>query len=160
MRVERWHLRLQLYNFIVIYFKGSLNISDFLSRYPLQETRIRSCNLSEVFVQFIVQSAVPKAISIEEIKSATAQDSTFQELKEIIAHNSWQLLNNTNRLPPDVDLQELQAFSRVKKDLCVSSQGDLILKGNRIVIPQALRAKAVDLAHRHHLGIFKTKCLL
>ena len=113
MCIERWHLRLQPYKFIVVYCKGSLNISDCLSRHHVQETRIRNCNLSEAFVLFIVQSAVPKAISIEEIKSATRQDSTFQELSEKIAHNSWQLLNNTNRLPPDADLQELQAFSRV-----------------------------------------------
>ena len=160
MRVERWRLRLQPYNFIVVYRKGSLNISDYLSRHPVQETSIRNHDLSEAFVQFIAHSAVPKAMSIEQIKSATAQDSTFQELKEIIAHNSWQLLNNAKRLPPHADLQELQAFSRVKQELCVSSDGDLILRGNRIVIPKALRAKAVDLAHQHHVGIVKTKCLL
>ena len=92
-------------------------------------------------------------MSIEEIKSATAQDSTFQELKERIAHNSW-------RLPPHADLKEFQAFSQVKQELCVSIHGDLIVRGNRIVIPKALRAKAVDLAHQHHLGLVKTKCLL
>ena len=88
MRVERWRLRLQPYNFIVVYRKGSLNISDYLSRHPVQETCIRKQDFGEAFVQFIAQSAVPKAMSIEEIKSATAQDRTFQELKEIIAHNS------------------------------------------------------------------------
>ena len=54
----------------------------------------------------------------------------------------------------------MQALSRVKQDFCVSSNGDLISRGNRIVIPKALCAKAVDLAHQHHLGIVKTKCLL
>ena len=97
---------LQPYTFIVVYRKGSLNISDYLSRHPVQETTIGNHNLSEAFVQLIAHSTVPKAMSIEEIKSATAQDSTFQKLKEIIAHNSWQLLNNAKRLPPHADLQE------------------------------------------------------
>ena len=48
----------------------------------------------------------------------------------------------------------------MKQELCVSSDGDLTLRGNHIVIPTALRAKAVDLAHQHHLRIVKTKCLL
>ena len=137
MGVERWRLRLQPYNFIVVYRKGSLNLSDYLSRHPVQDTCTRNQSIGEAFVQFIAKSAVPKAMSIEEIKSATAQDHTLQDLKEIIAHNSWQLLNNAQRLPPTVDLQELQASSRVKQDLCVSSNGDLILRGNRIVIPKA-----------------------
>ena len=36
----------------------------------------------------------------------------------------------------------------------------MILRGNCIVIPKVLLAKAVDLVHQHHLGIVKTKCLL
>ena len=63
-------------------------------------------------------------------------------------------------MPPNIDLQELQALSRVKQDLCVSSDGDLILRGNRIVIPKALPAKTVDFAHQHHLEIVETKCVL
>ena len=160
MRVERWRLRLQPYNFIVVYRKGSLNLSDYLSRHPVQDTCTKNHNIGEAFVQIIAKSEVPKAMSIEGIKSVTEQDHTFQELKEIIVHNSWQLLNNAQRLPPNVDLQELQSLSRVKLDLCVSRNGDLILRGNHIVIPKVLRAKAVDLAHQHHLGIVKTKCLL
>ena len=111
--------RLQPYNFIVEYRTGSLNLSDYLSRHPVQDTCTRNHNIGEAFVQFIAKSAVPKAMSIEEIKSATAQDHTFQELKEMIVHNSWQLLNNAQRLLPNVDLQELQALSRVKQDLCL-----------------------------------------
>ena len=91
MRVERWRLRLQPYNFIVLYRKGSLNISDYLSRHHVQKTRIRNHNLSEAFVQFIAQSAAPKAMSIKEIKSATEQDSTFQFLS---FNNVTNLLDN------------------------------------------------------------------
>ena len=99
-------------------------------------------------------------MSIEELTSATAQDWTFHKLKELIAQNSRQLLNNAKHLPPTADLQELQVLTRVKQDLRVSRNGDLILRGNRLVMPQALHAKAVVLAHQHHLGIVKTKCLL
>ena len=65
----------------------------------------------------IAQSAVPKAMSIEEIGSATAQNCTFQELNEIKAHNSWQLLSNAKSLILNVDLRGLQVLSRVKQDM-------------------------------------------
>ena len=44
-------------------------------------------------------------------------------------------------------------------ELTVTSQG-IILRGNRIVIPQTLQQRAVDIAHEAHLGIEKTKALI
>ena len=78
-------------------------------------------------------------MSMQEIKSATVQDHTFQELKEIIAHNSWHLLKNAKHLPTNVDVHEIQALSRVQQDLCISSNGDMMLRGNCIVISIGLQ---------------------
>ena len=50
-------------------------------------------------------------------------------------------------LPDDVDKTQLKQFDRVKEDLTVTDEADLILCGNRIVIPTVLQQRAVEIAH-------------
>jgi transposase InsO family protein len=47
----------------------------------------------------------------------------------------------------------------IKDEITVTSKG-LILRGTRIVLPQSLQQRAIDLAHESHLGLSKTKALL
>jgi len=54
--------------------------------------------------------------------------------------------------------QQLKAYSRVKEELSVFE--GVILRGNRIVIPQSLREQILKLAHETHQGIVKTKQFL
>ena len=59
-----------------------------------------------------------------------------------------------------VDERELKLFSRVKNELSVNSETDIVLRDTRIVVPTALREKALLLAHEGHQGLVKTKKLL
>ena len=43
----------------------------------------------------------------------------------------------------------------VKNELC--TYGELLLRGSRLVIPQKLRPRVLELAHEGHQGIVKTK---
>ena len=51
---------------------------------------------------------------------------------------------------------ELKIFEKCKTDLSISTCG-LLLKANRIVIPQSLHEKVIGIAHEGHQGICKTK---
>ena len=51
---------------------------------------------------------------------------------------------------PDVDVSELKLFRRVREELTVSETDEFILRGTRIVIPSALRQRALALAHEGH----------
>ena len=42
----------------------------------------------------------------------------------------------------------------------MSSDADILLRGNRVVTPSKLRAQAVKLAHEDHQGLVKTKRLI
>ena len=53
----------------------------------------------------------------------------------------------------------LQSFKNVKDELIISQNG-ILMRGNRIVIPEVLQNKVIDIAHEGHLGIQKTKQLL
>ena len=60
-RIECWMMQLQPYNFKVIYKKGSLNESDYMSQHPVsgQHEISDEGEIAEAYVNFIVNHAVP-----------------------------------------------------------------------------------------------------
>ena len=158
-RIERWNLRLQGYNFTVVHTKGSQNPSDFLSRHPNQKENEKQDILAEDYVNFFITHAIPKAMSLDEIQQATKADSTLQRLAEIIHMEQWESIIRGSTYE-GVDCSELQLFSKVKDELTVNDDSDIILRGSRIVIPTSLRQRAISLAHEGHQGLVKTKKLL
>ena len=57
-----------------------------------------------------------------------------------------------------VNISDFQSFEKVKDELCTIL--DLVLRGHRIVIPETLREKVIDITHEGHMGIVKTKALI
>ena len=90
-------------------------------------------NAGEAYIKFVSKNAVPKTMTFEEIQTAAQQDPQFQKLKMAVETNKWK--------DPD-----LSCFAR--------------FKDHRIVVPPSLRQKVVDIAHRTHQGIIKTKQLI
>ena len=71
-RIERWGLRLQPYNFKVIYKAGNDNPADYMSRHPVINFRnSRASKIVEEYVNFIVENDVPNTLSLNEIQDAT-----------------------------------------------------------------------------------------
>lgn len=84
-RIERWMMRLQAYNFKVIYQKGLLNTADYLSRHPGAEV-VRDHELEETtgnYVNFVANHAIPKSMTLEEVKKSTENDSTIARVKKV-----------------------------------------------------------------------------
>ena len=79
-RIERWNLRLQGYDFEVVHTKGSDNPSDYLSRHTSLTSNDKQDRMAEEYVNFVTSFAVPKAMTLDEIKQATAEDVTLQYL--------------------------------------------------------------------------------
>ena len=145
-RIERWVLRLQPYSFKITYKSGANNPADYLLRHPTPTSTKKQERMTEEYINFITSSSVPKAMTLEEIVTATNSDGTLKELQVAIKLNKW-------------DSPVVKHFKAIKDELTVTSQG-IILRGNRIVIPQTLQQRAVDIAHETHLGIEKTKALI
>ena len=57
-----------------------------------------------------------------------------------------------------VNISDFHSFEKVKDELFTIP--DLVLRGHRIVIPETLREKVIDIAHEGHMGIVKTKALI
>ena len=91
-RIERWQLRLQPYNFNIIYRKGLENIPNFVSRIKSLPPPISKKDKTEDFINFITVNAVLKTITLEEIKNETEKDMELVRLK----NNSYRQLNTAN----------------------------------------------------------------
>ena len=149
-RIERWNLRLQGYNFQVVHTKGSQSPSDFLSRHTTLKEPKREERMAEDYVNHLAIHAVPKAMTMTELQEATKTDPTLCELMTVIQTRKWH----------ETKSQAIKQFARIKEELTVNAESNLILRGNRIVIPAALRQRAIDIAHEGHQGVVKTKRLL
>ncbi|XP_033114046.1 uncharacterized protein K02A2.6-like [Anneissia japonica] len=83
-----------------------------------------------------------------EVSKETQSDPAMQKLKLAIMEgnaNCWK----------DSDIAD---FKAIKHELSV--EDNVILRDTRIVLPTSLRSRAVDLAHKSHQGIVKTKQLI
>ena len=133
-RMERWILRLQPYNFTIVYKSGAENPADYLSRHPTTKSIRKQEKMTEEYTNFIVDSSIPKSMILAGIIKTTNDDSTLKGLRAAIRFNKC-------------DSPVVKEYKHVKDELSVSSHG-LILRGNRIVVPHSLRQRTVDIAHK------------
>ena len=138
-------LRLQPYRFVVQYKAGADNPADYLSRHPvLNNNPSHIAEETEEFLNFVTKHAVSKAMTIDEISEATTADRTLQGLRAAIRIGHW---------------ETVKQYKPIKDEITVGSN-NIILRGSRIIIPYALRQRAIDIAHESHQVISKTKALL
>jgi len=86
-RIERWILRLQPYSFNLTHKAGKTNIADPLSRLIAPSSGSSPPTTSheaEDYIKFTVTSAVPEAITEDEIRQATANDAELQTIMTTI----------------------------------------------------------------------------
>ena len=154
-RLSRWALRLQPYDMTLVFRPGHDNPSDYLSRHPVHTRQSsREELIAEEYVNFIVKTSTPCAISPEQIRKATAADPTLSQVIQAINTNQWHRIQTV----PNVDRSSVKAFKDVKEEL--TAVNNILLRGSRIVIPQSLHQAVINLAHQGHQGMSKTKALL
>ena len=85
-RIERWMLRLQQYDFSVIYKKGEENPADFMSRHPLP-TKPLHPNVADEYINFITQETLFPALTIEDLQSAVENDRQLRAVRAALKTN-------------------------------------------------------------------------
>ena len=101
--------------------------------------------MTEEYVNFIAFNSVPKAMTMEEFITATDSNKVLRGVRAAIKLNKW-------------DFDIVKPDKAIKDDITVTSK-DIILRRPRIVIPQSLQQRAVDITNESHLGLTKTKAL-
>jgi len=87
------------------------------------------------------------AVGRKELKAAVEQDPVLQELQQQIS-GRWPSRHKDCPVT-------LQPYHRCRQELLVLD--DLILRGERLVIPEVLRGRLLDAAHEGHQGMVRTK---
>ncbi|XP_062559853.1 uncharacterized protein K02A2.6-like [Armigeres subalbatus] len=133
-RIERWVLRLQSFSFTVKYRKGSSNIADPLSRLVVENVCEDFDAENKFMVLAILESA---AIDIEELEESTETDPILAAVKKCLYLGLW-------------DTPEVKPYAPFKSELGLV--GNVIVRGDKLVVPLKLRSRMLDLAHEGHPG--------
>ena len=115
-------------------------------------TICKKCDFEERIVKSECGSfmlAVPKIVSLRELKLETSRDEILRKVKNILEVNSWQQFKQDPNIRP---------YFQIKDELSVVD--GLIYRGSRIIIPLTLQDKIMELVHEGHLGIVKSKRFL
>ena len=151
-RLQRLLLRCMKFDIKVRYRRGeTIPVADALSRVCTTTKVTRTGQQSEscapdYSIHFMTDTSC--RIDIALVKSAAAEDPTMQLLKNTI-YNGWP--GYRKQCP-----KELWHYWSIRCDLVL--EDGLILKGDRVVIPESLRARVLEATHTGHQG--ETKCLL
>ena len=144
-RVERWILFLQQFEFEVIHIKGRENRADILSRVPEAEEDQDESRESNIFAYSVIEDARPVAITREKISLESSKDKTITMLKQAIESGEWQKFQGS-------------IYKAVKDELW--RYGNIVMRGDRIVMPESLWKHTLRLAHEGHQGMVRTKARL
>ena len=101
---------------------------------------------AEQHLNFVIAHSIPQSLTLSSFRSEGERDKEINDLISAISTNQW------NRFP------NLVSFKKISDEL--TYKGGIVLKGSQIVVPKKLRKPILNLAHRTHLGINKTKSLL
>ena len=81
-RIARWQIKLQAYDFDIIYKKGEEKIADFISKNCIPNEIHNDSDENEVAacIKFLMTKMAPKSILLEDIKTETATDISLVAL--------------------------------------------------------------------------------
>ena len=134
------------YNFTIVHVPGAKNKGpDAASRYP--PTKEQNDDIAEDDATIAAASdtlnSITNLVGWEAVKEATASDATLQQLITVIREGFPEL-------PRDLPAP-LRAYHRFSNSLCCAD--GVILMGQRIVIPAALRRNILSALHAAHQGV-------
>ena len=135
-RIERWVLRLQGYDFDVVYKSGKENIADPFSRLSAVDKDPESFDEeADHYVCAIVETDT-KAVTVEQIREENAKDGEFKAIQMGLKTGVWS--------------NEISRWKMIQDELCLEK--DLLVRGNRLFIPKIFREKILEAAHEGHPG--------
>ena len=147
-RIQRFFLKLQKYDFVLEYSPGkTMVVSDALSRAYLhsQTTEIPEHDLihhvSSTFMLLPISQT-----RLAQLHQETASDEVLQQLINFTM-NGWPSKHNI----PTV----VKPYYSLRSEI-VYHEG-LLLKGQRIIVPSALRSKMKEIIHQGHNGMERCK---
>lgn len=167
-RLQRYALFLTAYNYVIEYVSSAHNCADYLSRSMVSidepsKQQVRICEAAArkpvcrstiahddfapdnaTYCCFMWNSTSPP-MSLREIGEATQSDKILAQVVRFTAHG-W---------PDKIKDKTMKPFFDCRFELSIEK--GCLMKGSRLVIPEALRPKIISELHLGHLGYRKMK---
>ncbi|XP_055527914.1 uncharacterized protein K02A2.6-like [Wyeomyia smithii] len=116
------------------------NLADVLSRLSVSSSEPFDPD-NECYVQMLATMSAPVAITVQELQKRVGKDIEIQEVVSALEGETWP--------------ERAKPYKAYAAELCAAS--DLLLRGERIVIPKTLRNRILELAHEGHPGVVVMK---
>ena len=149
IRVQRFRLRMMRFKFTISHVPGkSLLVADALSRAPCSEAANEDLLLQQetaAYVNFVVQNLPATEKQLERIRRHQEEDEECKLAAEY-CQSRWPSRQSLSGV--------MKLYYPVISEMSVKD--GLLMRGNRVVIPAALRLEMLDRLHTGHQGI--TKC--
>lgn len=149
IRLQKYRLRLQRYDYKVKYVKGEDQIiADCLSRAPIAYSKedIHSSHSTEKFVKSIVRSKPLSDPYLEKIANLQLADDICSNLRKY-SKEGWP---EKSKLP-----KSMLPYFQHRHDISVGEH--LLLKDSRIIIPSSMQSEVLELIHSGHQGQTKSR---
>ena len=144
-RLQRMLLKIQQYDFSVIYVPGKeLHIADCLSRLTNVNQNTTEIPGLDITIHEIVAASNSR---VAKVSAATRDDLVLQELKCSVQDGFPKERHQC--------AMTIQDFWNYRDELSIYD--DIIVKGDRIIIPESMRNEILEQLHAGHQGIEKTR---
>ncbi|XP_058817909.1 uncharacterized protein K02A2.6-like [Topomyia yanbarensis] len=135
-RIERWVLRIQSFNYEIIYEPGATNLADALSRLSVATAKPFDKSV-ESYIHQLVDFAVPEAVTLDKVTAETKEDATLQDVIRALQTGCW--------------TETTKGFNCFKTELHAAK--GVLMRDDRLVIPEKLRQQVLTCAHEGHPGM-------
>ena len=143
--LQRWSLILSSYKYELQFRKTTEHVdADCMSRLPLSDTwNVQSENVE----CFFMDNEVITTVTCDQIRKATRVDPVLSKVYTYVL-NGW----------PNA-VQDPQLYPYKERRLELSVEGDCILWGIRVVVPESLRSDVLQELHETHPGMSRMKAI-
>lgn len=147
-RIQRFKLRLQRFHYSIRHISGKDNTSaDALSRYTLRSADAEDSLFAEDVEHHVGETVQLNASDtrLEILRTDQKNDETLSKVRHHVEHGWPHYLSSTDTLlKPYFERRNLLTLNK-----------DILMSGNKIVIPLCQRNKFLQKVHQGHLGISK-----
>ena len=136
---------MQQFKYIIRHIPGKENAADALSRLPVDSAPDAAIKQTEEYARSIIADAIPAALSPHLVERESERDPTLQLVRHAITSGDWTKLQGTT-------------YKAIRDELWI--MGQLVMRGNKVVMPEKLWKQTIQLAHESHQGMVRTKSRL
>ncbi|KAL5004391.1 hypothetical protein ScPMuIL_017847 [Solemya velum] len=150
-RIQRFRMRLARYHYEIKHVPGKfLYTADTLSRAPLQSMTPEEEDFEsdvEAFVDSVVMSLPASETRLEELRKAIHKDSVLLSVITKYCQEGWPGFEK-----PSINVVT-RPYWQIREEITLCQE--LLMRGNRLIIPTYLRAEILQRIHEGHQGIVK-----